>query len=389
MPRPKRAEQFSHDEICIVHAVQRCVRRAFLAGEDAKTGVDYGFRREWIRRRMEALASVFAVDVLSYAILSNHIHIILRNRPDVVKAWDDKQVALRWLRVFPGQRMEEHLADTTDTEVETLANNRDRITQIRQRMSDISWFMRSLCEPIARLANKQDECTGRFWEGRFKALRITDESALLACAMYVDLNPVRAAMAESPDQSVHTSAYDRIKGTQGKQIDSAAFDLKSVSREERSDELKTTSVKERKQKVKASRARKPHRRVRRDSWLSPLSMNPKVLASDPQVSRSGVRASDKGFLSVAFSEYLALLRWTAKQRSAIGGAAVKVPARLKPVLRKMGIEGSMWRDLVWNFKKYFGRGSCAGSPDSLAEEANRQQRRWYKGQRQAAACFLS
>ena len=66
--------------------------------------------------------------------------------------------------------------------------------------------MRALAEPVARLANQQDECTGRFWEGRFwegrfKAQRITDEAGLLAYAMYVDLNPVRAAMAESPDAS--------------------------------------------------------------------------------------------------------------------------------------------------------------------------------------------
>lgn len=387
MPRPKRDEQFSPDQICIVHAIQRCVRRAFLAGKDDKTGVDYSFRREWIRRRMEALASVFGVDVLSYAILSNHIHIILRNRPDVVKAWDDQEVALRWLRVFPGQRMEEHLADPTDTEVEMLANNAQRIAEIRTRMSNISWFMRSLCEPIARLANRQDDCTGRFWEGRFKAQRLTDEAALLACSMYVDLNPVRAAMAQTPAQSVHTSAYDRIKGAQGKQIDSAAYDLKTVTRQERVEEMRTTTVEQRKQRVKASRGRKRHRRVARDGWLAPLTMKPKVLAADPEVSRSGVRASDKGFLGLAFSEYLALLRWTAKQRG--GHGAGSVPARLRPVLSKLGIEASMWCDLVWNFKKYFGRGNCAGSPQSLREEAERRNRSWFQGQSQAASCFLS
>jgi len=105
----------------------------------------------------------------------------------VVKTWDDKEVAFRWLRVYPGQRMDEHLAAPTDIEVETLAN-------------------------------KQDDCTGRFWEGRFKAQRLAEETALLACSMYVDLNPVRAAMAETPDQSVHTSAYDRIKGSQGRRL---------------------------------------------------------------------------------------------------------------------------------------------------------------------------
>jgi len=115
MPRPKREEQFAPNEVCIVHAVQRCVRRAFLAGVDPASGIDYSFRKEWIRRRLEALASVFAIDVLTYAIMSNHLHVILRNRPDVVSQWSDQEVALRWLKVFPGRRIEEHLAEPTET----------------------------------------------------------------------------------------------------------------------------------------------------------------------------------------------------------------------------------------------------------------------------------
>ena len=104
--------------------------------------------------------------------------------------------------------------------------------------------MRSLAEPIARMANKQDNCTGRFWEGRFKAQRIVDEAGLLACAMYVDLNPVRAAMTESPDKAQHTSAFDRIHGEQGEQIDSAAFDLRPVEREQSAKEIRNTPVDE-------------------------------------------------------------------------------------------------------------------------------------------------
>jgi hypothetical protein len=128
------------------------------------TGKDFSFRKEWIRRRMEALASVFGLDVLSYAIMSNHIHVILRNRPDVVAQWSDPEAAIRWLKVFPGRRIEEHLAEPTEHEVQTLAKNAERMAEIRNRLSDISWFMRSLSEPIARMANRQDECTGRFWK---------------------------------------------------------------------------------------------------------------------------------------------------------------------------------------------------------------------------------
>jgi hypothetical protein len=82
--------------------------------------------------------------------------------------------------------------------------------------------MLALAEPIARLANQEDECTGRFWEGRFKAQAIRDEAGLLACSMYVDLNPIRAAMALTPKESLHTSAYDQIAGLEGEKLNSAA-----------------------------------------------------------------------------------------------------------------------------------------------------------------------
>ncbi|OYP37456.1 hypothetical protein CGZ80_04825, partial [Rhodopirellula sp. MGV] len=74
--------------------------------------------------------------------------------------------------------------------------------------------------------------TGQFLEGRCKAKRIVDEAGLLACALYVDLNLVRAAMAKSPGQCLHASACDQTKSTRGEQIPSAAFDLKPVSTKE-------------------------------------------------------------------------------------------------------------------------------------------------------------
>jgi hypothetical protein len=325
--------------------------------------------------------------VLSYAILRNHLHVILRNRPDVVAAWSDQEVAVRWLRVFPGRRLDEHLADPTDVDVQALANNRERMTTIRQRLSDISWFMRALCEPIARLANRQDECTGRFWEGRFKAQRIADEAGLLACAMYVDLNPIRAALAETPDQAIHSSAYDRIQGEKGVEIDSAAFDLVAMTLEERAKEIRTTTPAQRKQKAKARGSRQRGRRVRRDSWLAPLPLNRRTLASNPEVSHSGVRASDKGFLNLAWREYLELLRWTAAQGADF--AQRNVPKKLVEILSSLGIQASMWRDLVWNYKKYFGRSGCAGSPAAMAADARRHNRSWYQGHRQASQCFAS
>ena len=131
MVRPLRSEKFSSDEVAIMHCVRRCVRRAFLAGVDRESGTDYGFRREWNRRLMEALASVFGCDVLAYAIMSNHIHVILRNRPDVVELWSDKEVAIRWLKVFPGRRLDEYLGEPTYDDIQTLAMNKERMAEVR------------------------------------------------------------------------------------------------------------------------------------------------------------------------------------------------------------------------------------------------------------------
>jgi REP element-mobilizing transposase RayT len=264
MPRPLRSDVFRPEEIAILHCTQRCVRRAYLSGIDSVSGKDYSYRKEWIRQRIEKLASVFGIDVLTYAILSNHLHVVLRNRPDVVAAWSDRQVALRWLQIFPGKRIDEQLGDPTTTDVEALANNPERMAVVRLRLSDVSWFMRALSEPIARLANQQEKCTGCFWEGRFKAQRLLDEAALLACCMYVDLNPVRAAMAESPEESQFTSAYDRIKALQGHTVESAAAPMQTITREEAAKILKSSTPEE---------LRSVARRLRNDGGHELLEMH--------------------------------------------------------------------------------------------------------------------
>ena len=202
--------------------------------------------------------------------------------------------------------------------------------------------------------------------------------------MYVDLNPVRAAIAES--SSVHTSGYDRIQADKGRTIESVAFDLKPVPTEEAGRKIRETSVEKLRSEKKQKRVSAMGRKIRRDGWLAPLTLDSSNLASDPLLHSDGLRCSDRGYLDISAKVYVRLLRWTAKQSS---GASAKVPPSLAGTLSKLGIAAGMWRDLVWNWQKYFGRSVCVGQPKSLRHQAERDGRHWLRGQAAAAACFLA
>ena len=385
MPRPLRAEIFTSDKVSIVHCVQRCVRRSFLAGFDPFKKIDYHYRREWIRARIEKLASVFGVDCLTYAILSNHLHIVLRNRPDVVETWTDGQAALRWLQIFPGKRIDEQLGDPTEEEVDALANDAKRMKTIRARLSDFSWFMRALAEPIARRANMEDDCKGHFWESRFKATNLLDEASLLACCMYVDLNSIRAAMASNLESSTFTSAHDRMEASNGKKMASSAVQGKVISRQEAAEIRATSTPKQLQARRKAARNRKGPQ-VLKDAWLAPLTLNERT-DFGPMASNSGVRASDKGFLSVNWKDYFQLLEWTA--RNGKQETRSDIPKHLVPLLTRLGLDHAMWCDLVWKFQKYFGKNGFAGSPTEMKEQAIVNNKAYLHGQHQAQLCYLT
>ena len=178
MPKP-RSSLVSLDATPYYHCVSRCVRRAFLCGADHQTGQDYEHRRDWIESRLTQLATIFAVDVCAYAVMSNHVHIVLRIHADQALAWSDTEVVERWCQLYHGHPLAQRfLAGNLDKA--GLLKVQEIIATYRQRLADLSWFMRCLNEDIARKANAEDRCTGRFWEGRFKSQSLLDEKALLS-----------------------------------------------------------------------------------------------------------------------------------------------------------------------------------------------------------------
>jgi len=193
------------------HCVSRCVRRAFLFGDDALTGRNFDHRKQWLEDRLIELADVFSISVLAYAVMSNHLHVVMHADPVNVGTWADDQVAARWVRLFPARTEGEVDVECCRRKATAMLGNSERLTELRRRLGDLSWFMRCLSEPIARLANQEDRCTGRFWEGRFKCQALLDDAAVLACMAYVDLNPVRAGIADNLPSSQHTSICRRLQ----------------------------------------------------------------------------------------------------------------------------------------------------------------------------------
>ncbi|WP_119395659.1 transposase [Salinibius halmophilus] len=191
------------------HCVERCVRRSFLCGKDKQTGKSFEHRRSWILDRVRLLASAFCIDVAAYAIMSNHYHLVLHINQAEVDGLTEAEIAARWKLVFVGSKAVDRYLDGNQ-QVKEIAQA--TLDTWRKRLSNISWFMKCLNEHIAHKANKEDGCTGHFWEGRFKSQPLLDEKALLAAMVYVDLNPIRAQMAKTVPDSIFTSAYERIHG---------------------------------------------------------------------------------------------------------------------------------------------------------------------------------
>ncbi|WP_444943600.1 transposase [Microbulbifer sp. ZKSA006] len=210
MPLPRSA-QVSLEATPYYHCVSRCVRRAFLCGRNRQSGIDYEHRREWIESRMHKLARVFALDIAAYAVMSNHYHIVLYIDKEAAQDWSDTEVILRWQELFKVSHLAQRFIRGASLDRGEKGKLKELIDLWRERLMDISWFMRCLNESIARQANAEDNCTGRFWEGRFKSQALLDEKALAACMAYVDLNPIRANIAKTPEDSNHTSIQQRIR----------------------------------------------------------------------------------------------------------------------------------------------------------------------------------
>ena len=298
------------------HCISRCVRRAFLCGEG------FEHRKQWIEDRLELLAGCFAVSVCGFAVMDNHLHVLVRLDGDAAKAWSAEEVVRRWIEVYPPKSATGEEIEVVQAWIDHQAKDEKRVELLRQRLASLGWFMKALKEPLARMANKEDECKGTFWESRYKSIAILDEEALLATCAYIDLNPVAAGVAAAPETSRHTSVRQRVQHAkaEGKLDDLKAAGLGSVA---------------------GSRAVGD---VEQDFWLCPVEDRRRLGAK-----REGMV---EGF---SLGSYLQLVDYTS--RLCRQGKA-RVSREVAAILERLGTSADIWGRRI---QQLFGKARLLGS----------------------------
>ena len=325
MPRPRR-QLVSVAETPYYHVFSRCVRRAFLCGVDHDSGRSYEHRRAWIEDRIRVLSSLFSIRLCASAVMSNHYPLVVKLNPDESKGWSDDEVLQRWTSLFRGPLLIQRCRAGEALSAAEQETVRDAAAVYRKRLGDLSWFMKCLNEPIARQANAEDGCTGHFWEARFQSKALRSERALLAAMVYVDLNPIRAGMALTPENSEYTSVRVRIRGDDD-------------SREQRG----------------------PVTRMLERGELNHIEtpIRPLLKFSDTVNSMDEPQSSiDR--LPMRAPDYLQLVDATG--RLLLPGKRGRIDASVAPILDRLGLSPSEWTQATTSFRQHYRNGDLHLKP---------------------------
>lgn len=349
MARRVRNNSIDPSVVQVIHAWNRCVRGMMLCGVDLRTGVDREHRREWSRQRLEHLASVYAIEVLTYAILQNHTHQVLRSRPDIARAWTPETVARRWLMVTPKRDKNGAIIEPSDKQILAITSKPGLVERLRLRLSDASWWMRSYAQTIAYRANREDGSRGHFWESRFRSHVLADEASILRCMLYVDLNPIRAGMAASIEQSDYTGGKDRL--------DDLRIHVATSCESQITLKLECSS-----ESARWERLDHPC-----SGWLSPIQIDDHA-AIEPTCSSTEAnggdsdarRASHRGTMRISLTKYLSLLDLVGRTKR-LGSIGV-ISNEVATVLEQLNIEPTGFSESVLVFGKRFG-GRRVSLPD--------------------------
>ena len=358
-----RSEQVSVESTPFYHCIGRCVRRAFLCGEDRVTGQSFEHRKGWLLERMKELSSVFAIDICAYAVMSNHFHLVVRLVPERAARWESDELLRRVRALFrPTAAVIGQLGPKA---------RQKELDKWRERLSDLSWFMRCLNESIARRANREDGCTGRFWEGRFKSQALLDEGALFTCMSYVDLNPVRAGLATTLEESDFTSIQERLVQAAGSNH-AVGIDA-GHSEDSDHDEKREAAAGESKQTLASTSTSAP------TAALDLAALAP--MEGDAHRDLPGDSALP---LPIALNDYVALLREVGSAVRSDGKTGV-LARSAQLTLSRLGLDPETFVREVARFETSFF--AMVGSCECLHREKERLSRKQVKGIRAAERLY--
>jgi hypothetical protein len=236
--------------------------------------------------------------------------------------------------------------------------------------------MKDLCEPISKRANKEDGRRGHFWEGRFEGKRLLDILAILVCVAYVDLNQLRAGMVKSLRKSNYSSIQARILGSQKQMAPSLALPKMSISNAEAAARIKKEPRVEVRRRIEAERVVAQRKMVRKGAWLAELTIDPKqsVNPNDSHLCKSGIRASDRGFLEITLEQYIKILHEALVFRP--GRASPESYSQeFKQVAKSLGSSPENISWMIQDFRNIFRNGYLVGSPETLRKQIQRTERK--------------
>jgi REP element-mobilizing transposase RayT len=314
------------------HLIARCVRRAYLCGDDKYTGKNFDHRREWLVERIKFLSIIFAIEIAAYAIMSNHYHLVVNVNKQQALDWTDEEVIERWYQLYNSHAMVDRYVNGEQLGEGDLALFSEIIAKWRERLYDISWFMKNLNEYIARESNKEDNCTGKYWEGRYKSQALLDETAVLRCMAYVDLNPIRANIADTLEESDFTSIQVRLAH------------LNTCSK----DTIETHL---------------------------PVKHKSDIQKNQPSQLKPFGGSNIKHSIPFALRDYIELLEWSG--RLIASGKAGYIKQATPKVLDSLNIEQAHWLESIQRFMHQYS--NFAGSKQRLKQQAAMNDVKWYKG----------
>lgn len=195
------------------HVTHSCARRSFLCGVDPATGENKDHRRDQLEKRLRYLASVFAIDIVEHGIEHNHYHFNAHINSKQASQWTDWEVVNQWLGAYKASAHPKVRKWHQDPENVTKTDQiQATIDYWRSELTSLSRFMAKLNQPIAAMANAEDDMTGcSFWERRCDIQPLFDTADIAATMTYDALNSVRAGIAATPEQSKHTGFRERIQ----------------------------------------------------------------------------------------------------------------------------------------------------------------------------------